>query len=57
MCTGLCPCDTKHKDLFKAKLATPFEFTIEPLQSRVFDYDALTPSQKLALGGDKNNAI
>lgn len=52
MCTGICPCDVKHKDLYKAATAGKgFLFTGK--QARKWDYAALTLSEQSALG---NNA-
>jgi len=44
MCTGICPCDEAHKELFKEATKDGFEFYNG--QERVFDISQLTPDQK-----------
>jgi len=44
MCTGLCPCDEAHKQLFEAATKDGFEYTQD--KKRVYDISQLTPEQK-----------
>jgi hypothetical protein len=55
MCTGWCPCDGKHKDLFKEKTKDGFKFTVDPDQYRVPEYaDAyLNEAEKKELLGEQ----